>query len=82
MIDYGIVDNELIITQLYPENPKLFVFEAKKPEPEKKMLFILFALIQMIVNKNYFMHVLVMNFMGYINYKIVKKNIIYRGLFA
>ena len=34
-IDYGIVDNELIITQLYPENPKLIAYEANQPEPEK-----------------------------------------------
>ena len=34
-IDYGIVDNELIITQLYPENPKLITYEANQPEPEK-----------------------------------------------
>ena len=34
-IDYGIVDNELIITQLYPENPKLILKEVNQPEPEK-----------------------------------------------
>ena len=33
--DYGIVDNELIITQLYPENPKLISYEINQPEPEK-----------------------------------------------
>ena len=33
--DYGIVDNELIITQLYPENPKIFISEINQPEPEK-----------------------------------------------
>jgi len=33
--DYGIVDNELIITQLYPENPKLILKEVNQPEPEK-----------------------------------------------
>lgn len=33
--DYGIVDNELIITQLYPENPKLILKETNQPEPEK-----------------------------------------------
>ena len=34
-IDYGIVDNELIINQLYPEKPKLFLKEINQPEPEK-----------------------------------------------
>ena len=33
--DYGIVDNELIITQLYPDNPKIFTVEQNQPEPEK-----------------------------------------------
>ena len=33
--DYGIVDNELIITQLYPDNPKIFMVEQNQPEPEK-----------------------------------------------
>ena len=33
--DYGIVDNELIITQLYPENPKIFLSEPNQSEPEK-----------------------------------------------
>ena len=33
--DYGIVDNELIITQLYPDNPKIFIVEQNQPEPEK-----------------------------------------------
>ena len=33
--DYGIVDNELIITQLYPENPNLILKEANQLEPEK-----------------------------------------------
>ena len=33
--DYGIVDNELIINQLYPENPKIFTVEQNQPEPEK-----------------------------------------------
>ena len=33
--DFGIVDNELIITQLYPENPKIFLYEQNQAEPEK-----------------------------------------------
>ena len=33
--DYGIVDNELIITQLYPENPKIYIYEPNQQEPEK-----------------------------------------------
>ena len=34
--DYGIVDNELIITQLYPENPKIYLTsETNQSEPEK-----------------------------------------------
>ena len=33
--DYGIVDNELIITQLYPEHPKIFLSEINQSEPEK-----------------------------------------------
>ena len=35
--DFGIVDNELIITQLYPENPKIFLaLETNQLEPEKE----------------------------------------------
>ena len=33
--DYGIVDNDLIIAQLYPENPKIFLCEQNQLEPEK-----------------------------------------------
>ena len=33
--DYGIVDNELIITQLYPDNPKIFLYEQNQQEPDK-----------------------------------------------
>ena len=33
--DYGIVDNELIITQLYPDNPKIFLYDQNMPEPDK-----------------------------------------------
>ena len=33
--DYGIVDNELIITQLYPDNPKIFLCEQNQQEPDK-----------------------------------------------
>ena len=33
--DYGIVDNELIINQLYPDNPKILMVEQNQSEPEK-----------------------------------------------
>ena len=33
--DYGIVDNELIITQLYPDNPRIFLCEQNQQEPDK-----------------------------------------------
>ena len=33
--DYGIVDNELIITQLYPDNPEIIIWEQNIPEPKK-----------------------------------------------
>ena len=33
--DYGIVDNELIINQLYPDNPKILMVEQNQTEPEK-----------------------------------------------
>ena len=33
--DYGIVDNELIITQIYPENPNIILSETNQSEPEK-----------------------------------------------
>ena len=33
--DSGIVDNEILIAQLYPENPKLILKKANQPEPEK-----------------------------------------------
>ena len=33
--DYGIVDNDLIITQLYPENPKIILTSEMQSEPEK-----------------------------------------------
>ena len=33
--DYGIIDNELIINQIYPDNPKIILCENNQPEPEK-----------------------------------------------
>ena len=33
--DYGIIDNELIINQLYPDNPKIILVENNESEPEK-----------------------------------------------
>ena len=33
--DFGIIDNELIIGQFYPESPKILLYENNQPEPEK-----------------------------------------------
>ena len=41
--DYGIVDNDLIINQLYPENPKIFNWEPNQPEPEKSSVIYSFC---------------------------------------
>ncbi len=42
--DYGIVDNEILISQLYPENPKLILKKANQPEPEKSSVIYSFSL--------------------------------------
>ena len=41
--DYGIVDNELIITQLYPDNPKIFLYDQNQPEPDKSSVIYSFC---------------------------------------
>ena len=41
--DYGIVDNELIITQIYPENPKLILSGLNQPTPEKSSVIYSFC---------------------------------------
>ena len=41
--DYGIVDNELIITQIYPENPKLILNEVNQSVPEKSNIIYSFC---------------------------------------
>ena len=42
-IDFGIIDNELIISQLYPENPKIILVEVNQPEPSKSSVIYSFC---------------------------------------
>ena len=41
--DYGIIDNELIITQLFPDNPRIILYENNQPEPEKSSVIYSFC---------------------------------------
>lgn len=80
--DYGIVDNELIITQLYPENPNLILKEANQLEPEKSNVIYSFCFDSNDGKNKLSILVLDINFMNYIRIQIVMKSIIFQKLYV
>ena len=86
--DFGLVDNDLIIEQIYPENPEpilikktIKIIQIKGLLP-KVILYILFALIQQMEKINYFIFVLLLNFMKNMYLRKQMKNIIFQKLFV
>lgn len=86
--DYGLVDNKLIISQVYPENPIVIFNDKNNPlfePPSATNMIYSFCFDSQDGKEKYFMLVLLINFMKNISIIPIKtqlKNIIFQRLFA
>ena len=85
-IDYGTTDNDLMLAQIYPDNPnfiKANLNDYKEQIPPPSSIIYSFCFDSTDGKKNYFIHVMVINFMKYIKIlvKIIMKFIMLQKLF-